>query len=62
LLSPSAESVLEVMLRLGRGGYSYSGEQSPSSGTSYVMGISSICEHYSLVIRYKMEMFLITKI
>jgi hypothetical protein len=34
LLSPSAESVLEAMLRLGRGGYSYSGEQSPSSGIS----------------------------
>lgn len=42
LLSPSAESVLEAMLRLGRGGYSYSGEQSPSSGISKVMGISSI--------------------
>jgi len=34
LLSPSAESVLEATLRLGRGGYSYSGEQSPSSGIS----------------------------
>jgi hypothetical protein len=34
LLSPSAESVLEAMLRVGRGGYSYSGEQSPSSGIS----------------------------